>query len=204
MARTAEASALTRRHYALQVQIRAAALRDLLPLWSVVDPTDLRGTIDGFSRAGAVVAQSRRRDSAGLAGRYFREFRRLEGVRGTAFMSVAGTLGRAVLEDAVRSAALAGIVNARRRGLGVGAAANNGLVKVTGAVTRLVLNGGRDTLLDAVDGDRAARGWQRVLGGPSCDFCTTLATRGAVYKGEDTAGFQAHDHCTCSAEPVFD
>jgi hypothetical protein len=36
----------------------------------------------------------------------------------------------------------------------------------------------------------------------ACDFCEMLADRGAVY-GEASADFEAHDHCSCSAEPVF-
>jgi hypothetical protein len=43
---------------------------------------------------------------------------------------------------------------------------------------------------------------QRVLGGAGCDFCQMLAGRGEVYSAE-TADFEAHDHCGCTAEPIY-
>jgi hypothetical protein len=41
-----------------------------------------------------------------------------------------------------------------------------------------------------------------VTSGNACDFCSMLADRGAVY-GEASAEFEAHDHCSCSAQPVY-
>lgn len=39
-------------------------------------------------------------------------------------------------------------------------------------------------------------GYARVLAGEvNCAFCAMLASRGAVYKTEQTAGFEAHDNC---------
>jgi hypothetical protein len=31
-----------------------------------------------------------------------------------------------------------------------------------------------------------------------------VASQGIVYKSEDSAGFEAHDHCGCTAEPAFE
>lgn len=67
---------------------------------------------------------------------------------------------------------------------------------------RQALAGGRDTIAAAVDDDKDALGWARATSGACCAFCAMLAGRGPVY-GEDTADFQAHDHCTCTSEPVF-
>jgi hypothetical protein len=44
--------------------------------------------------------------------------------------------------------------------------------------------------------------YKRVLSSNPCSFCRMLAGRGAVYH-EGTASFESHDHCACSAEPVF-
>lgn len=84
---------------------------------------------------------------------------------------------------------------------------------VKGAVDRLVLDVGRRTLTDAVQSDRKARGWARLTKPDACSFCRLMATRGAVYKTEETAGrgkpfigegeFKFHDHCACGIEPVF-
>lgn len=59
----------------------------------------------------------------------------------------------------------------------------------------------RDTILTNRRQDPSAVGWRRVSSG-KCRFCRMLADRGAVYK-EKTARFAAHEHCQCSAQPVF-
>ena len=71
-----------------------------------------------------------------------------------------------------------------------------------GAGTRLVMNGGRDTVTQAATGDHLAKGWERVIEPGACGFCAMLAGRGAVYK-ESTVNFRAHDHCHCVARAVF-
>jgi hypothetical protein len=74
---------------------------------------------------------------------------------------------------------------------------------LAGAATRLVLNGGRQALLSAVQDDQRALAWLRVTASNPCAFCAMLASRGAVYKSEQSAGFQAHGHCRCTAAAVF-
>lgn len=87
--------------------------------------------------------------------------------------------------------------------------------QLEGAVDRLVLDVGRRTLTDAVSQDRAAKGWARLTRPGACSFCRLLATRGAVYKSDRTAGrdasarfvgegeFKFHNHCHCYVEPLF-
>ena len=42
--------------------------------------------------------------------------------------------------------------------------------------------------------------WRRIPEAGACDFCLTLATRGAVYKSKMTAaGRRYHVHCRCTA-----
>ena len=96
----------------------------------------------------------------------------------------------------LRGAALAGIINARRRGFSPTAAARNGFAKVSGSASGLVFGGSRLVLTEATGK------YRRVAGGSACDFCLMLEGRGAVYSVR-TADFTAHDHCACSAEPVF-
>lgn len=78
------------------------------------------------------------------------------------------------------------------------------VVDATGAAGRHVLNGGRKTLLTLVEADEAAVGWARVTDRDPCYFCAMLASRGPVYQSRRQASFQPHDHCACTAEPVFD
>jgi hypothetical protein len=68
---------------------------------------------------------------------------------------------------------------------------------------RLALKGGRQTMVQAVHSDPLAEGWERTISGTACSFCSMLASRGAVYKSEKSADFRAHDHCSCTALPVF-
>jgi hypothetical protein len=60
----------------------------------------------------------------------------------------------------------------------------------------------RDTVLGNRRRDPEAVGWRRISSGNGCKFCRMLADRGAVYK-RDTATFASHEHCNCTAQPVF-
>ena len=108
------------------------------------------------------------------------------------------------LEGAIRGAGLAGLTNARARGLSVEAAHRNGYVKLAGSAAQLVLGGGRETLLGAVRSDPEAHGFQRVTDPNPCAFCRMVASRGPVFKTQESASFEAHGHCGCSAEPFFE
>lgn len=75
-------------------------------------------------------------------------------------------------------------------------------VLLDGGLQRRIANVARETVMTNSVRDPRARGWQRVGDGSSCEFCSMLLGRGAVYT-EATADFQAHDHCGCSAEPAW-
>lgn len=200
MARTEAGRLLTERHRQAQLQLRARALQDYLRLWPVWE-----GDEDSFDRlvaAATVLVKSYRGFSSDLAGSYFQSFRLAEEVSGQASIRLAGPLDEGAVRaglvvtgrDAVRSALAAG----RRPG----AARDVALTRTSGSFSRHVLNGGRETLLESVQGDAKALGWGRVTDGDPCAFCALLAGRGPVYK-KDTVGFQAHDECGCTAEPVY-
>jgi hypothetical protein len=77
------------------------------------------------------------------------------------------------------------------------------LTLVDGGLQRIISNADRQSVTGSSVADPRASGWQRVGAGASCDFCSMLLDRGAVYS-EATADFLTHDHCNCGAEPVFD
>jgi hypothetical protein len=203
MAQTPEGLQLTTAQRAAQVALRARSLQGLLALWRVVDVTNLADTIDVFTQAAVMLALNGSDESAALAGRYYELFRRAEGVPGAAPGFRVGRLPQQVVASELRGAALSGIINARRGGMSLVGAKNNGLIRVAGAFTKLVLAGGRMTIIGNVNRDRQALGWQRVTSGDPCAFCRSLAGRGAVYKTEKSASFDAHDHCACSTEPLY-
>ena len=81
------------------------------------------------------------------------------------------------------------------------------LANLSGGVQRLVLQPGRATIADSVDLDPADARWARVpSGATTCAFCRLLASRGAVYHSEETAGGLAnsyHSSCDCVPTPLW-
>lgn len=79
------------------------------------------------------------------------------------------------------------------------------LSKMTGGLSRIVLGVGRATIEGAVAEDPAGPRWARHASANACAFCALVATRGAVYHSEKTAGQGAkyHDDCHCTVVPVF-
>lgn len=201
MARTGAGSTLTARHRQAQLTLSAQALRDFTRVWPL-----WRGDERSFRDLVAVtlpLAAAHHRTSSSLASAYYSAFRRIEGAGGSPQPRAADPLDRASLTSSLY---VTGSVMTRKSiaaGFSPQAARQNALVRVSGALTRHVLSGGRDAVLRSSAADREARGYQRVTGGSPCAFCAVLATRGAVY-GESSADFQAHDHCSCSAEAVYD
>ena len=108
-------------------------------------------------------------------------------------------------------------------------ASENDLARVALQAMKEVENGGRRTILRAVETDRVAQRWARVATGEeTCEFCLTMVSRGPVYMSAESAGLDAddttaqelweqgddealdelmtrwHTGCDCKAVPVFD
>lgn len=88
--------------------------------------------------------------------------------------------------------------------------------KADGALDRLVLNAGRDTVREAVRQDRDAIAYARAAALGACSFCALMSSRGAIYKDRGTVGEDAnesfvgddsvikyHNYCRCQPLPVF-
>jgi hypothetical protein len=166
------------------------ANRDLAGLWrqvaTAVEARDaladvLPALVDKYGAA-----------SASLAAAWYDDLRDKRGVRG-AFTAIPADLGAAGAD------ALAGW------GVGPLFAAEpdweSAKTLVAGGLQRRIANYARLTVTGSSVADPAARGWQRT-GTGSCDFCSMLLGRGAVYT-EASADFPAHDHCNCGAEPAW-
>lgn len=59
---------------------------------------------------------------------------------------------------------------------------------IAGGLQRIVADAHRDTITASVKSDGAAIGYARHASANACAFCALLATRGAVYKSEQSAG----------------
>lgn len=78
------------------------------------------------------------------------------------------------------------------------------LALIEGGAQKRVVNGARLTVMDNATRDPRAIGTQRYArSSGGCSFCKMLASRGAVYRSEDSATFAAHNHCHCVAVPAF-
>lgn len=202
MARSETGASLTRQHRDLQVRVRAGALRDYTRLWPL-----WQGDDESFGQLVAAtvpLVRAHHRVSAVVASTYYRAFREAEGAPGVYTPSPAPLLDEAKVTASLYVTGQVMTGKALAAGQDPDTAKQTALVRTAGAVTRHVLQGGRDSLVLSTGEDPSARAWRRITGGKSCSFCQMLAGRGAVYKGEDTAEFQAHDHCACMAEPSFD
>jgi hypothetical protein len=202
MARTVVGATLTRAHRQRQLAVRAQTVREfrtLLPLWNPGDPA----TFDRLVTTTVPLIDLRRATSAGMAADYYTAFRVAEGAAGAAAPRVAERASREKLVTSLYVTGRTQVARSVAAGFSPQAAAQTAFVTMSGAVTRHVLDGGRETILRSTSADRATVGWQRVTDGSPCSFCALLAARGASYS-EDTAGFQAHDHCGCGAEPRYE
>lgn len=184
-------------------QVGQEALVSLVPAvlreaWPLLDVHDIKGTLPRFVAAVRAIVQRYGSASAAAALDYYRRERAAAGVKVAApSLRLAPSPADSVVEEAIGWAVsdLYGPVSPET----VAAAQE----KVDAAVSRLVLDQGRQTIIDATVKDRAAKGWARVTEQGACSFCIMLALRGAAYGSKRSADFKAHDHCNCHAEPVF-
>lgn len=195
---------MTEAHRQVQARIVVALTARLSQVWRSVDPTNLRGTLDAPLVAGVLLTQRGRSASALAAQRYYARLRVAEGVAGRVDVPLAPPPPDTEVRGLLLGAGVKGVTNSLARGLSAKSARDNGLVKLVGSAIHVVAGGGRDTILKGVAGDPAAHGYQRVTDAKPCAFCSMIASRGIISYTESSAGFQAHGHCGCTAEPAFE
>lgn len=202
MAITAAGSALSAQHYRLQLAIRAAYLTNLARLWPMFAVTDF-ATFDAFSQLAATLVVNGRSTSTGIALTYLSAFAMAEGQPAPVAVTPSA-LDPAIARDELRATGLLGVLDARRGGFTVEAAKQVGWVRLAGSAGSLILGGGRQAVVASVAATPGLERWQRITSGKPCGFCAMLASRGAVYHDEGRAGFEAHDHCSCTIEPAYE
>lgn len=174
-------------------------------LWPSLDLLNLRKSLPAFKAAVVREVQQHAQASATMAARQYRQQRVAAGV-GAGFTprpadpppveqiaqavdwAVQPLWSAEVLADPTMAGSTA-VADAKAR--------------LAASAERLVLDTGRNTVIDNAQTDRKAKGWARVPEPDACSFCLMLATRGAVYRSEATADFTSHDNCRCHVEPVF-
>lgn len=200
MASTFAGRQLTEQHRQRQLAVRAVVVRQLVALWPLFDPARIDETWEAIAPAVMTLTAQGRSLSAAVASAYYQAFRLVEGVTGETAMPVLSDDWRV---PAAVSLQVTGPIKAKQLTMmGRRDVAAQTLVSLSGSVSRIALNAGRETVLGAVREDRRAIGWARVTDGDPCAFCALLAGRGGVYS-KDSVDFQAHDHCACGSEPVY-
>jgi len=190
-----------------------AALVSLIPkllreAWPLLDLHDLKGTMPQFTAAVRSIVARYGQASAAGALTYYKAERQAAKVPGRPSLRLAPSPTDSVIEAAV-SWATTGLY-----GPVTPEAESTALRQLDGAVSNLVLDQGRDTIINAVRQDRQAKGWARVTSPGACSFCVMLALRagaGFLYTSKQSANFRAHTPnadgsgglCQCHAEPVF-
>lgn len=193
---------LTEQHRQGQLAIRAQVLRDLAKLWPAMDWSAVDESFPLWAAAVAALVAKHRTTSANLAAAYVRAMRFAAGLTDAPPIVLARSVPDERLETSLRVTAAYSIKANAAKGMIRDDAMAHAFVRSAGAVSRMALEGGQDTVRLTVAADPKAKGWQRVASGKACNFCSMLAGRGGVYK-ETTAAFESHDHCSCTAEPVY-
>lgn len=186
-------------HRRQQLALRKATIAQMERLWPALDWADLDRTYPGFAAEVAAVVAANRKVSSGLAAAYLRAFRVASGLSGDVRI-VVPPMAPEQFKTSLRVTSLVAAKKSAARLVDPREAMTNALTQSSGAMSRLVLNGGRETVTQTIRGDSDAIGWRRVLGGGGCDFCKLLA--GRVYP-RDNADFDAHGKCGCTSEPVY-
>lgn len=192
---------LTRDYRRQTLALRAATLRDLQRLWPALNWDDLERSFTAWLTAVSTLVQRDRARASGLASAYVKAHRNAAGVPSAVAVDLAGAAPAEQVETSLRVTTLVAARKALEAGQTTQQAKATTFVQSSGAATRLVLDAGRDTIAHTTVRDPRTRGWRRVTAG-GCSFCRTLAGRGAVYT-ESSSTFRSHDHCVCSAEPVY-
>lgn len=201
MADTIFGAGLTEAHRREQSSISNQIIAGMLQAWAVIDQEDLDNSFVRWLGFITPMIRTAHRSSTESTATYLAQFRAVEGISGSPAIRTAGTLATARIKASMTATLLAPARTNLRR-MPPARALETARVGSSRAAGRLVLSGGRDTLIRTVDTDRQALGYARATSGSPCHFCAMLASRGPVY-GERSSQFQAHDGCNCSGEPVY-
>ncbi|WP_329223732.1 hypothetical protein OG352_06485 [Streptomyces sp. NBC_01485] len=221
MSKTSDGSASSGRWRAAQRGLTRLLLRDLLTLRRLLDQNRLQATVPPWIDAVTEVVGRYSETSATLAADFYDGEREAAGVPGSFTVPLADAPPDEQVDSALRWAtkdlwqrneAVATVAQREPLDVRIQAA----MAKADSATQKLVADGGRETLRQAVQQDRQAVGYARAAALGACAFCRLMASRGMVYKTAGTAGRDAnerftgdasvakfHNDCHCVITPVF-
>jgi len=180
-------------------RLRAGTARRIAELWRLYfDPDDIEGSWQRFFPVAVPVVMAGYEASSYEAQDYLAAIRREQEAPGRNFE--APPLDRVRVEKALGYTARVGALVGLRMGRAPREALDVALVRTMGATQRFVTEGSNAAVRRTLREDPRATGWRRIAASDACDFCAALASNGVYSHKVD---FSAHDHCACTARPVF-
>jgi hypothetical protein len=198
-------------HHEEQKHIARSVVIDLHPAWEILDFHDLKRTTAPWLKIARPIVESAFQKSRTVAAEFVKNYRNAElndppemdfaapppdrktSLKIMASMTVTGPVWMAQKSFPEMDTKL--IPQIRR----------DGFSKSTGAVSRLVLNGGRAVVLDLVQADPLAQGIAGVADPDACNGCLFLTNPIMKSAGQKrmAAVSVGHDFCNCSAKPIY-
>ncbi len=181
----------------LQLVIRARLMTDVTKLWPVLDKHRLNETFPGWLQTMKLLIGTYHGESSQAAAATYQAARQhaLEDAA-PVHIPFAPMPDPQWLDRALGYAGPGQLRNDTAR-------PGTALATTLGTATRIALDGGRVTVVDAVHHDPDAVGWYRVTSSSPCAFCAMLASRGIAYKNEHSAAFKVHNDCGCIPMPAY-
>lgn len=212
MAARVSEQAETRAYYAAQAALGAEIASSIRDFLDVLDPADIRGTFPDLRTIAAALGSRGSSAAIALAADYYTDLREALDAPGSFNVPIVDAPLMADLERSVDlltgdlMASLDSVVD----DIYLGELATQLAAEAEGAAQTAAADFGIEQLFAAMDGDREAKGWARVVKIGACSFCRMLATRGPVYATKASANFRAHTVvngrggvCQCTVEPLI-
>jgi hypothetical protein len=198
-------------HHEEQKHIARSVVIELVPAWEILDFNDLKRTTAPWLKMARPIVESAFRKSQNVAAEFVKSYRNFQ-LNGPPDMDFAAPVSdRQMSLKIMASMTVTGPVWMAKRSLPgmdlntIPQIRRDGFSKSVGAVTRLVLNGGRGVVLDLVQLDPLAKGIAAIADLDACNGCQFLTT--PIMKSAGIKRMAAvsvgHDFCNCSAIPVY-
>lgn len=212
------------RNYAAQFALSAALVTALRRLWPTLDLNDVEGTLPRYKAGVAALIDHFSSAAISLSADSFDAMRANAGVHGGFTTPIADLPAPEKVQASLGWATSPLTVTGGDASVHEPPSGDTVTIvqhRVEGAASKVVADAGRNQMIESILADKRVRGWVRVARPDACAFCRMLATRpilatsGAFYRTEDTAGrnanarftgegdYKFHNSCHCTIAPVY-
>ena len=199
MAQTSEGKRLTDAHRIAQVKVRNQVEREAKKAMKLLDLDNISGSW-AWKLDLLQIMRDGYTDSVKLATTYMETFPEVDaGITEQIIVSPFSARDADVIINAEGVAAI-------KKGIKAGELPEQAAARVASslaaAAAQQAIAGGRNLIDSTVRYSGRSGQYRRVGGSSLCAFCAMLVGRGPVYS-QTTGYFRSHDHCGCTAEPVY-